>query len=120
MKWACTVKREYFDAIRDGRKRFEVRKKVPKIAVGDILFVCCKDEVIKCRVESVREMDKREAWYLFACSLCIDECLYYNYLIGYENVYLVGLRKIREVADKELIRFRSSVRRNPQWFCKVK
>lgn len=120
MEWACTVKRKYFDAIKDGRKRFEVRKRLPKIVVGDILFVCCSDEVIKCRVISVEKRDKREAWYLFACRMCVDEMAYNNYLEGREDVCLIGLRMMRVVAGEELARFRSAVERNPQWFSKVK
>lgn len=119
MNWACTVKRKYFDAIKDGRKKYEVRKRVPDIRKGDILFVCCKDEVVKCEVSSTLNLGVQRAWYLYACRMCVDERKYYEYLRQSDEVNLIGLRLIGKVTDKELMRFRSAVSRNPQWFCKV-
>ncbi len=119
MYWACTVKRKYFDAIKDSRKRIEVRRRLPKIAMGDDLFICSKDEVIRCRVSDILTMDKSEAWYLYACLFCIEEQKYYEYLLGVDDVSLVWVKVIEKVMGDDLAKFRSAVGRNPQWFSKV-
>lgn len=120
MDWACTVKEKYFEAFWVGRKRIEVRRRLPKIAVGDVLFICSKDEVVRCEVSDILTMDKSEAWDIYACLLCIEKPKYYGYLIGVDNVCLVWVKVIEKVTGDDLAKFRSAVGRNPQWFSKVK
>ena len=120
MEWACTVNRKYFDAIKGGRKEYVVRKRVPCLKEGDILFICCEDEVIKCEVESLLKMDKKKAWLLYKYEMCIDWIAYMNYVREIDEVNLVGLRVKGSVVGEELKRFRYAVVRNPQWFSKVK
>ena len=120
MEWACTVKKKYFDAIRDGRKKYEVRKRVPNIRVGDILFICCGSEVIACEVVSVLKMDVEEAWHLYACKMCVERLAYCGYLQGENTVFLIGLNLLEEVTGKYMEVFRSKVNKNPQWFSKVR
>lgn len=120
MEWACTVKRKYFDAIKDGRKGYEVRKRVPKINLGDVIFICCKNEVLRCRVAGVLTLEKERAWFLYAHKMCIEKKLFDKYLLNIENVSLIKLHVLKVVVGDELAEFRSVVGKNPQWFCKVK
>lgn len=119
MKWACTVKEKDFEAFWIGIKRVEVRRRLPKIAVGDDLFICNKDKVIRCEVSDVMTMDKSEAWYIYSCLLCIEKPKYYKYLIGVDDVSLVWVKVIEKVTGNNLAKFRSAVGKNPQWFSKV-
>lgn len=119
MEWACTVKRKYFEAIKDGRKKYEVRKRVPYLKEGDLLFICCGDEVIVCVVAFLLKVDKVKAWHLYKDKMCIDLPAYMDYLEGIDEVNLVRLRVKGSVVGEELERFRSKIIRNPQWFCKV-
>lgn len=120
MEWACTVKKEYYDAMIEGRKRLEVRTRVPCIRLGDMLFVCCGNEIIQCKVCSVLKMDVERAWYLYADKMCIDERKYYSYLQGKDVVFLIGLWVVEKLTDEKRKVFRSVVPKNPQWFSKVK
>lgn len=119
MEWACTVKRKYFDAIKDGRKKYEVRKRVPCLKEGDLLFICCGDEVIVCVVAFLLKVDKVKAWWLYKYEMCIDWIAYNNYVQEINEVNLIRLRVKGSVVGEELERFRSKIVRNPQWFCKV-
>lgn len=120
MEWACTVKEKYFEAFWVGRKRIEIRKRLPKITVGDVLFICSKNEVMRCEVSDILTMDKNEAWYIYACLLCIEAQKYYEYLQGVDDVNLVWVKVVEMVTGDDLVKFRSAVGRNPQWFSKVK
>lgn len=120
MEWACTVKRKYFDAIKDGRKKYEVRKRVPYLNEGDLLFICCGDKVVVCVVVFLLKVDKVKAWHLYKYEMCIDWPEYMDYLEGIDGVNLIRLRVMGSVVGEELKRFRSAVVRNPQWFSKVK
>ncbi|MBQ2122753.1 MAG: hypothetical protein II200_02025 [Bacteroidaceae bacterium] len=120
MEWACTVKEEYFEAFLVGRKRIEVRRRLPKIAVGDVLFICGKNEIMRCEVSDILTMDKGETWNIYACLLCIEKQKYYEYLLGVDDVSLVWVKVIEKVTGDELAKFRSAVGKNPQWFSKVK
>lgn len=120
MEWACTVKRKYFDAIKGGRKKFEVRRRVPCLKKGDLLFICCGDEVVVCVVVFLLKVNWVKAWHLYRNEMCIDLPAYMDYLEGIDGVNLIRLRVMGSVVGEELTKFRSAVGRNPQWFSKVK
>ena len=120
MEWACTVKRKYFDAIKDGRKKYEIRKKVPCLKEGDVLFICCENDVIKCEVVFLLKVGKVKAWSLYKYEMCIDCIAYNNYVQEINEVNLIRLRRKESVVGEQLKEFRSKVVRSPQWFCKIK
>lgn len=41
-KWVCTLHAQHLDAILDGSKRYELRRRVPGVHVGDVLAMALK------------------------------------------------------------------------------
>lgn len=123
MTWMITLEEEYCNAILEGRKKIEVRTRIPRtIVAGDLVVVCMKGS--KGRVPFFFEVDcvvafsPKALWVFNKHQLAIAEKDYLEYTKGRSVVYALHIRYVYRY--KRLLTISDfGVRKAPQWFTEI-
>lgn len=123
MVWMITMEKKYCEAIVDGRKKVEVRTRIPKaIDAGDVVLVCMKgsEDLVPFYfvVDMIEVFFPRLLWALNHRQLAIDEKDYIEYAKRKRMVYGIWIKRVFkyehevEISDFGIIKA-------PQWFMRV-
>lgn len=115
-----TLEEKYCKAILDGRKKIEVRTRIPKaLTPGDAVLVCMKGSKGKVpfyfTVDAIICCSPRLLWFSCHNQLAIDERDYLEYIKGHSRMYGLRIRQVYQyIPDEDISTFR--VNKAPQWF----
>lgn len=123
MIWMITLEEEYCNAILDGRKKIEIRTRIPgALAAGDPILVCLKGS--KGRVpfffviDSVVAFTPQALWSFNKHQLAIDKKDYLEYTKGQGVVYALHISFVYRY-ERSFTIYDFGVRKVPQWFTEV-
>lgn len=123
MVWMITIEKKYCKAILDGRKKIELRTRIPlSLASGDSVLVCMKGSKGKVPfyfiVDAVINATPRILWDRCHHQLAIDEKDYLEYVKGRSRLYGLRIGHVYKYLEEvNITDFR--VPRAPQWFWAV-
>ena len=123
MIWMITLEKKYCNAILDGRKKFELRTRIPKnLAAGDTVLVCEKGSKgivpFYFVIDAIAVCSPLVMWSVYHHRLAIDEADYLKYTKGRKFVYGLRIRYVyRYNYEVNISDF--GVPRAPQWFSVV-
>lgn len=120
MVWMITLEKKYCNAILEGRKKIEIRTRIPRtIVAGDAILVCMKGSKghvpFYFVVDIIAAFSPRALWYFNHDQLAIDEKDYIEYTKGKRIVYGIRIRKVYKY-DHEINISDFGVLKAPQWF----
>ncbi len=123
MTWMITLEEEYCNAILDGRKKIEVRTRIPRTLVaGEAILVCMKGSKGRVPfyfvVDIIVAFSPKALWFLKKDQLAIDEKDYLEYTKGQSVVYGIFIRTVCKFDNEENIS-KFGVLKPPQWFTEV-
>ena len=123
MVYATTVKSEFAEAIAEGRKRVELRTRIPRwLNVTDYIVVCAKGAGgrVRCWIEvgGVLCLPPITMWYRYESVLGIDWHNYWKYVNECDYVYGLVVRCVYTPSEPmDLGMF--GLGRAPRWFTLV-
>ena len=123
MVWMITLEEKYCYAILDGRKKIEVRTRIPKaLSAGDAVLVCMKGThghvPFYFTIDAIAACSPRILWNFNKHQMAIDEADYWAYTKGKNTVYGLRIRKVYQYVS-ELTIDDFGVHKAPQWFTVV-
>ena len=123
MVWMITLEKKYCNAILEGRKKIEIRTRIPKtIIAGDAILVCMKGSKglvpFYFVVDLIAAFSPRALWIFNHQQLAIDEKDYLEYTKGKRIVYGIRIQKVYQY-DHEINISDFGVLKAPQWFTLV-
>lgn len=123
MIWMITIEEKYCNAILDGRKKIEIRTRIPgALSAGDLILVCmggskgCVPFFFV--IDSVVAFTPTALWMFNKHQLAIDEKDYLEYTKAHGVVYALHIGFVYRYARLRTI-YDFGVRKAPQWFTKV-
>lgn len=123
MAWMITLEKKYCKAILEGRKKIEVRTRIPRtIVAGDFVLVCMKGSKGRVPfyfvVDIAAAFSPRVLWIFNHQQLAIDEKDYLEYTKGKKIVYGLRIRHVyRFYHEMNISDF--GLLKAPQWFTQV-
>lgn len=123
MVWMITLEKKYCEAIIDGRKKIEIRTRIPKaIDAGDAILVCMKGSnglvPFYFVVDMIGVYSPHLMWSLYHHQLAIDEKGYIEYTEGKRIVYGLRIKRVFKY-EHEVNISDFGVVKAPQWFMYV-
>lgn len=120
MVWMITLEKKYCEAIIDGRKKIEIRTRIPKTIVpGDAILVCMKGAKglvpFYFVVDLIGVFSPRLLWSFNHQELAIEEKDYIEYTKGKRIVYGIRIRRVFKY-EHEVNISDFGVQKAPQWF----
>lgn len=123
MIWMITLKKKYVDAFLSGKKKVEIRTRLPKnICMGDI--VLCAESgsngqvVFWFEVTKIYSGPPQFLWQLYHRYLCIKLDDYIAYTRGREYIYGLYVKKIKKIPQGVTIAD-FGLSKSPQWFTSI-
>lgn len=121
--WMITLEKRYCQAILDGRKKIEVRTRLPRdIAARDIVLVCMKGTnghvPFSFEIDAVGIFYPNILWDLYQQQLAIEKTDYLAYTKGRPVIYGLHIGQVNRYGEGVTIDD-FGVNRSPQWFTKV-
>lgn len=100
----------------------ELRKKIPSVQEGDVIFVCRKGCGVVVGAFLVLRVTKETVDYLCQEHVVKRHCVPKEQIEEYakEKEYLYGLELLRLIFDEKIRNEELGLKRNPQNFCRVK
>lgn len=124
MVWMITLEKKYVDAFLSGKKKIELRTRLPKnICFGDI--VLCAESgsngqvVFWFEVTEIYRGSPQFLWGQLRNYLCIDIGDYIAYTIDREKVYGLYVEKIKKIPQGITVAD-FGLSKSPQWFASIK
>lgn len=123
MVWMITLEEKYCKAILDGRKKIELRTRIPKALTSeDSVLVCMKGSKGKVpfyfTIDSIICCSPRIMWFTCHNQLSIDEKDYLEYIKGRSRLYGLRIGHVYQYFNEvNITDFRVS--KAPQWFTAV-
>lgn len=124
MIWMITLEKKYVDAFMSGKKKIELRTRLPKnICSGDIIL-CAESGtngqvVFLFKVTKIYKGSPQFLWGLYRNYLCIDIGDYIAYTIDRKNVYGLYVEKIKKIPQGITVAD-FGLSKSPQWFASIK
>lgn len=123
MVWMITLEKIYCEAILDGRKKIEIRTRIPKTIVpGDAILVCMKGSKglvpFYFVVDMIGAFSPHLLWTFNHHQLAIDEKDYIEYTKGKRIVYGIRIKRVFKY-EHEVNISDFGVQKAPQWFTLV-
>ncbi|MBQ2673824.1 MAG: hypothetical protein IJG07_03970 [Prevotella sp.] len=120
MVWMITLEKKYCEAIIDGRKKIEIRTRIPKIiSPGDAILVCMKGSngivPFYFVVDTIGVFSPRLLWSSNHQELAIEEKDYFEYTKGKQIVYGIRIRRVFKY-EHEVNISDFGIQKAPQWF----
>lgn len=123
MTYIVSIHPQYCDHIFAGRKTFEVRSRIPRLNVGDIIFVYATAPISKVvgyfEVSGVLQLPPMVAWEAFQSFLQITPADFGFYTQGLTQVFLVQIGRTYKY-DPTISLSAYGLKSAPQWFVKLK
>lgn len=122
MNWAISLKPQFVEAIREGRKTCEVRTRIPReLQSGDYLYVVETNThgkvALKLRVATIHYGDTNKMYIrYFRDSLALTAMEYIDYANGRDNMYFITFDVVE---DYDKITPEMRLVHSPQWFKRV-
>lgn len=124
MVWMITLEKKYVDAFLSGKKKIEIRTRLPKnICFGDIIL-CAESGsngqvVFWYKVTKIYKGSPQLLWGLYRKKLCIDIGEYIAYTIDRKYVYGLYVEKIKKIPQGITVAD-FGLSESPQWFASIK
>ena len=124
MVWMITLEKKYVDAFLSGKKKIELRTRLPKnISFGDIIL-CAESGsngqvVFWFEITKIYKGSPQLLWEMYRKYLCIDIDDYIAYTKDRKNVYGLFLEKIRKIPQGITVAD-FGLSKSPQWFASIK
>ena len=123
MVWMITLEKKYCEAIIDGRKKIEIRTRIPRtIVAGDAILVCMKGSKglvpFYFVIDMIGAFSPHLLWTFNHHQLAIDEKDYLEYTKGKRIVYGIRIKKVYKY-DERMNISDFGVQKAPQWFTYV-
>ena len=123
MVWIITLEKKYCNAIIDGRKKVEVRTRIPKaLNAGDAVIVCMKGSdgqvPFYFTVDGIGFDSPQRLWNFKSDLMAIDKKDYDEYTKGRDMVFCLHIRHVYKY-DIDVTINDFGVRKAPQWFTAV-
>lgn len=124
--YVLAVKKPYLDAIIDGRKKYEIRTRVPReLSKGDWIFLVESGSGGK--IQAAARVDRvllvSQDWFYdkHAPELCISREDYYNYTLrrGYQFIYAISFSQVTDGRQRRDYISKLGLKRTPQWFQRI-
>lgn len=123
MNYLVSIHPHYCDEIFSGRKNFEVRSRIPRLNVDDVIFVYATAPISKVVghfvVSGILQLPPMIAWESFKSYLQITPLDFGVYTQGLTQVFLIQIGKtFKYETPSTLSEF--GIKSAPQWFVKLK
>ena len=123
MTWCISLKPEYASAIMEGRKKIEVRTRLPKyLSGGDRVFVCVTGTKGKIpfsfKVAWWGMGRPKRTWRLFKKDMCVSLSEFDRYTSGRSWVCLMGIENV-QICYHPLSVDELGLKTSPLWFARV-
>lgn len=123
MKWLMTIEKKYIQEILAGRKRIELRTRIPRdMGRGDYLFVVEKGSggliVLKMKVVAINRLHPSLMYNSYRDMLCIEKEDYFRYVMGRTFVYGILLSEVEKLKSPVPCNT-LGIQRPPHWFVDV-
>lgn len=123
MVWIITIKKKYVDAFLSGKKRVEIRTRLPKeLCSGDVIL--CAESGSNGQVVFWFEITKvyggspQFIWGQLHDYLCMELDDYIAYTSGRKNIYGLYVEKIKKIPQGITVAD-FGLSKSPQWFAAV-